>query len=184
MRSALADDFGEIILRVIEFVDQAFVALGLFERRQILPLHVFNQAEFERFAIRQFAQDRRHFVKTNKLRRSPAPFAGDDLVSIRRARDRAHEQGFKNAAFADRIRQTLQCFFIEIPARLESARLHREPARYASRRAFWRCFLPLAWPASPDRKHRHRRTKRKARALKEPVWRWVWGLGSCVVLAV
>ncbi len=42
MAAALAKSAGERVLGMIELIDQAAVALGLLERRQVLPLHVFE----------------------------------------------------------------------------------------------------------------------------------------------
>ena len=50
--SALAHFLG-----VAEFVHQALVALGLFQRRQILALDVLDQRDLERFTIRQLTDD-------------------------------------------------------------------------------------------------------------------------------
>ena len=59
--------------------DQPAVGFGLFERRQILALQVFDQRDLEHFGIGERADDDRHLMQPDALRRAPAALAGDQL---------------------------------------------------------------------------------------------------------
>ena len=51
MAAALADGLGEARLGAAEFGHEPLVGLGLFERRQILALQIFDERDFERLGI-------------------------------------------------------------------------------------------------------------------------------------
>ena len=51
MAAALADDLCQRLLGIAEFGDQAAVALGLFQRRQVLALDIFDNGGFERLPV-------------------------------------------------------------------------------------------------------------------------------------
>ena len=62
--------------------------------------------------------DDRHLVHAGALRRAPAPLAGDDLVGVGDAGDRAHEDRLQDAALFDRGGEILELGLVEILARL------------------------------------------------------------------
>jgi len=74
--ATLADAPRQIILRVAELLQQPAIAVGLFERCQILALDVFDQRQLERLAVADLADDDGDFVQLGQLaarqRRSPA----------------------------------------------------------------------------------------------------------------
>ncbi len=51
MRSALADDFTKIVLRIAMFGNQLIIAHGFFDRVEIGPLNVFDDGELQRCPI-------------------------------------------------------------------------------------------------------------------------------------
>ncbi len=65
--------------RAAELGQQPAVGLGLFERRQILALQVFDECYLERLGIGERADDDRHLVQSDPLRGAPAALAGDQL---------------------------------------------------------------------------------------------------------
>ena len=79
MAAAFADDARQVVLTVGEFVDHPLIAFGLFERREVFALHVFDQSDLERILVRTVTDDDRQFVELGDLGRTPAAFAGDDL---------------------------------------------------------------------------------------------------------
>ncbi len=119
--AALADALRQRILGVAELGDETLIALGLLERVQILALHILDEREFERVAVAHFAQQHRHFVQLGALRRAPAPLAGEDLEFAGAARVRAHQKRLQHALRRDRLRQRVERFLVEAPARLEAA---------------------------------------------------------------
>ncbi len=84
MTAALADDARKVLLGVVVALDQEPVPLPFLDRVQVLALHVLDDGDLDRFLIVQCTDDHRHVVKIGELGRAPAPFAGDDLVSLAR----------------------------------------------------------------------------------------------------
>ena len=60
-------------------VHQALVALRLFQRTEILALHILDDSDLERFAVIELADLCRDLMQLRALGRPPAAFAGDDL---------------------------------------------------------------------------------------------------------
>ena len=79
MAAALADRLGDARLGAAEFPHQPAIGLGLFERRQILALQIFDERDLQRLDIGELADDDRHLVQPDALRRAPAALAGDQL---------------------------------------------------------------------------------------------------------
>ncbi len=102
MAAALADDAGDVAMRIAVSLAELGVAGRLLERVEIGPLHVFDNGDFERLSIAGLDNDDRHLVQARPLRRPPAAFARDDLISIRRAGDGADDDGLDDAALLDR----------------------------------------------------------------------------------
>ena len=109
-------------LRVAELVDQPTIADGLLDRVQVGALDILDDRDFERFALVQFAHDRRDIVEAQALRRTPAPFARDDFVTA--VGDRADQDRLQHAARRDRFAQFLQRCLVEHAPRL--ARVGRD----------------------------------------------------------
>ena len=51
MERDFADFLGDVVVRQAQAVAQGLHAVGFFERRQVLALEVFNQRQFQRFAV-------------------------------------------------------------------------------------------------------------------------------------
>ena len=66
-------------------VDQLLIALGLLDRVEVLALDILDQRDLGGRGVVEIADDRRDSVQLRPLRRAPAPLAGDDLDSRRRA---------------------------------------------------------------------------------------------------
>src|SRR5712691_388181 len=141
MTAAFADGFGDAGLAVAKFTREAAIGLGLFERREVFTLQVFDQRDFERFRIAELAADDRDLVQPNPLRGAPAPLAGDQLEIRRPVGARPHQERLDDALLADRLREPVEFGLGEHSARLKRRgpdRLDRHrtrAARIAARRA-------------------------------------------------
>ena len=51
MAATLADDLGDVVLRVIELVGERLIAARLFQRIEIAALDVLDDRQFERFGV-------------------------------------------------------------------------------------------------------------------------------------
>ena len=103
---------------MVEFVDQRLIARGFLQRIEIGALNVLDDRKLERLTIADFKQHDRHFMQAGELRRAPAPFAGDDLVLIRGAARRAHQDRLDDAVLADRGRKLVKLGIGENAARI------------------------------------------------------------------
>ena len=112
MAAALADGAGQILLRVLELLHQAAIALRLFQRSQILALDVLDQRDFQRLAVAEIADDDRNLVQAGDLRGSPAALAGDQLVGVRVLAVAADQQGLQDALVADGVDEALDGFLV------------------------------------------------------------------------
>ena len=101
MASALADDLGDVFLRVTVFVGEREIAARFLQRIEIAALDVLDDRQFERFGVADVEHDDRNFMQARALRRAPAPLAGDDLVVVGAARP--HHDRLDDAALADRV---------------------------------------------------------------------------------
>ena len=128
MAAALADDLGEVLLRIAVAVHQQLVALALLDRVQVLALDVLDDGDLDRFLVRERAHDDRHVVQIGELRRAPAALAGDDLIGV--AGRRPDDQRLHQTTLADRGGKLLELRLGEVAARVEPAGLERGE-RYA-----------------------------------------------------
>ena len=106
MAAALADDLGEVLLRVAVAVHQELVPLPFLDRVQVLALDVLDDGDLDRFLVGQRADDHRHVMQIGELRRAPAALAGDDLIGV--ARRRPDHERLHQPALADRGRKLLE----------------------------------------------------------------------------
>jgi hypothetical protein len=83
-------------------VNQPLIAVGLLERVEVAPLHVLHNREFERLAVGDGVDEHRHLVEADRLRRAPAPFAGDDLVGVGLVGDGADQDRLHDPLLAHR----------------------------------------------------------------------------------
>src|SRR3546814_19169807 len=103
------------LLAMTEIGDQSRKALRLFNRVEIGALDVFNQRKLEARGIVKFADDRRNLVKSRRLRRPPAPLAGNDFISLSLV-DRPHQDRLDTTLRADRLAQLLELYLIDFSA--------------------------------------------------------------------
>ena len=116
MAAALADDVAEIGLGVVVLVDQLLIALRLLDRIEVGALHVLDDGEFERGAVVDVAHQHRDVVQPGALRRAPAPFAGNDLVSA--VGLAANQHRLDDAVLTDRLREIGKFGLGEVAARI------------------------------------------------------------------
>ena len=102
MAAAAADQFRDLFLGVLEFIDQALIALRLFDRRQIFALNVFDQRDLKCFLVVEVLDNDRNFGQSRQLRSAPAALAGNNLVAIRRVTVAAHQNGLQDPVFTNR----------------------------------------------------------------------------------
>ena len=57
-------------------------SLSFFERIKIFALEIFDQRQLKHGAIVRLTDDHRHFAQTQKLRRAPASFTGDEFEML------------------------------------------------------------------------------------------------------
>src|SRR5438477_9239081 len=133
MAAAFADCLGDIALAMPELSHQAAVGLRLLERCQILPLEILDERDLQDLGIAKRPDDDRHLVQSGTLRRSPAPFARDQLefrprvagISndiINQIVDRPHQERLDDALFANRLHEAVELGFDKAPPRLERRR--------------------------------------------------------------
>jgi hypothetical protein len=132
VRPALAHGVGNLVLGLVEVVDQPAIALRLVDRRQVGALQVLDQSKLQGVEIVEAAHDDRYLVQLRLLRCPPAPFAGDDLVGVRHAAHRAHQDRLQQAVLAHRIDQHVE--LLEVGARLVLAGAQMR-GRHGHRRA-------------------------------------------------
>src|SRR6185437_2817265 len=149
VRPALAGDACDFFLRMIELADKALIAARFLDRIEILALHIFDQRDFERLAVRGLAHQHRHFGELRRRRRAPAPLPGENLELAGTLGMRPYQERLEHALHADRFRQGFDLLVIEMPPRLETAAMemldrHGAPARRCLRTRRDRSFLVVA----------------------------------------
>ena len=82
-------------------LDQLTVALGFFERVQILALDILDQRNLGRRRIVDLANDRGNAMEPGALGRAPAALSGDDHVILAVG---PQQDGLKHAALPDGFR--------------------------------------------------------------------------------
>src|SRR5690606_33386242 len=116
MTAALADDIGELVLRIAESVDELTIARRLLDGIEVGPLDVLDDPELEDLLVRELTYDTRNRMEADPLRRPPTPFAGDDLVSTDEA-IRPDDDGLHQPLLANRLRQLGQVLLLELAPR-------------------------------------------------------------------
>ena len=82
-------------------LNQLTIAFGLLNGAQIRALDILDQRQFMRLAIAHLTDDRRHHMKLGKLRCTPAPLTGYQLVAILRTFLWPHQNGLHKSLGAD-----------------------------------------------------------------------------------
>lgn len=78
--AGFAHALGDVLLCHLKPLHELFVALRLFQRIQVLPLEVLDEGNFHGLLVGNFPDDDGDFVQPQHPCRTPAAFAGDDLV--------------------------------------------------------------------------------------------------------
>jgi hypothetical protein len=121
----------------VEFVDQALQRLRFLQRVEVFALDVLDQRHRDHGAVVDHAHHHRHFGQAGTLRRTPAAFAGDDLVGATAlavgADMLAHHDRLDHALRADRRGQFLQLRVVHRAPRLVFAGHHRIDRQGAQR---------------------------------------------------
>jgi len=105
-----ADRVGRLLVRHLEFIDQALHARRLFHRIQVFALDVLDERHYQCRIVRHLAHYRGHLRQPGDLRRAPAALTSDELIA---AADGAHDYGLEQALRADP--NTLEVLFVEGP---------------------------------------------------------------------
>ena len=129
--AALADDAGDVGVRIAVVGAELGVARGFFERVEIGALDIFDDGDFERLAVAGLEHDDRDFVLPGPLGGPPAPLAGDDLVGVGDAGDGANQHRLDDAALPDRRGQLLEFGVVEALARIARVRAQELDRRLA-----------------------------------------------------
>jgi hypothetical protein len=114
---ALADAFGDGLVRQAEVLLQGGVGLGFFDRVQVAALQVLDQRQLEQAAVVDRVENRdRHLGEARKARGAPPALAGDDRVSP--SPIRGYDDRLDDSLLFDRVREGLQIGLFEASTRL------------------------------------------------------------------
>ena len=117
--SIFADLHRSFFLGEVEILDELAVAERFFDRIEVLALEIFDEGEFENFAIIRFADENREFGEAGDLGGAPAAFAGDEFKGTVARTD---DEWLEDALFFDGVGEFLDRILGEIFARLKWAR--------------------------------------------------------------
>ena len=110
-----------LLMRKVKILDQAQKCLRFLEWIQVFALDILDQPNRRgRFGI-EFPDDRRDFLQTGKLGRTPASFTRHQLEVIGFG---THDDGLHNTLLANRIGEFPQGLLLEHLARLVLAALN------------------------------------------------------------
>ena len=132
-----ADNFRKRFVGEAVVLQKTFQGRGFFKGVEILALDVLDQCQRRGLFVIDIAHHRRHGCQASALRRSPAPFAGDDLEAAFRAR--ADDDGFDDALGAYRLCQFFDALVTNAIARLMFARRDALDGDFRNRRCGPRC---------------------------------------------
>ena len=85
-----------------QLLDQRLDPVGFFDRVEVLPLQVLDQAEHQALLSPVLADDGGDPLQARHPGRAPAPLAGDQLIPLRKTPD---EDGLDDPVLADRVGQ-------------------------------------------------------------------------------
>ena len=81
---------------------QRLVGAGFFQRAEVLALQVLDNGDFQRFPVRQVADDDRQFIHPGQLRGPPAALPRHNFKGVAA---RAYQQRLQDAFFTDALGQ-------------------------------------------------------------------------------
>jgi hypothetical protein len=126
-----SDRLRDLVVRELEFLDEALQAAGFFNGVQVLALDVLYEADAERRLVRDFAHDRRNALEARQACSAPAACARKDLVMP--AVDRTHDDGLDDASRAHRIGELRERGLVHSRSRLVAPRPKRRDRDLAHR---------------------------------------------------
>src|SRR5713101_4966548 len=106
-RACLADLAGDVVVSIVILRCQAVQPFGLFERRQVFALEVFNEGQLKGFGVVSDLFDAGQLAKADGPGCVIATLAGDDVVTLL-PRHEAHQQRLQYSLFFDRVAQFAQ----------------------------------------------------------------------------
>ena len=113
MASALADDAGDIRMRVSVVIAKLRVSAGFFECGKVCALDVFDDGDFEGLAIADIENEDGHLMQVGALSRAPSTFARDDLKGVGDLGYSTNEDGLNYASFANGSRELLEVLAVK-----------------------------------------------------------------------
>src|SRR6202044_938024 len=120
--AALADDAGDIAMRIAVVGAELGVAGRFLERVEIGALDILDNGDFERLAVAGLDDDDRDIVAPGPLRSPPAALAGDDFVSVGDTGDRADDDRLDDPALLDRSGELIELRIVEPLSRVARIR--------------------------------------------------------------
>jgi hypothetical protein len=101
MASALADDAGDIRMGVTVVFAKLLISPGFFECGKVCALDVFDNGDFEGFAIADVENQDWDLMQVGALCRAPSTFAGDNLEGVGDPGYSTNEDGLNYPSFAN-----------------------------------------------------------------------------------
>src|SRR5271157_2993211 len=118
MTPALANDSRNIGMGIAVVGTQLAVTRGFLEGIEIRTLDIFDDRDFERFAITCFHHNNWNVMLSRPLGRAPPTLASDNLIPFGDLRDRANQDGLDDATLLYRRGQIVELCIIELLARI------------------------------------------------------------------
>ena len=81
-RSRSADGFGRFGMSQVKFTNKPVQRPRLFQRIEVFTLDILDKRQRDRRLVRDVPNYRRDLGETSQLRRTPATFTGNDLVTL------------------------------------------------------------------------------------------------------
>ncbi len=102
MATALGHGARYVFLCVAVPINQLAIGLGLFNRIEISPLDILDNADFQRLLVGEVANKGRHFMQTCPLRSPPAALASDNFISLALPFGWTNQDWLDDTLFGDR----------------------------------------------------------------------------------
>jgi hypothetical protein len=115
-----ADGVSRLLVRHLEFVDQALNPSRFLHRIQVFALNVLDQRKGQRCLVGHVAHQHRDLLESRHLCGAPPALPRDELVAL--AVDRPDEQGLHQPLRANRRRKLGQRLLVHLGPRLVFAR--------------------------------------------------------------
>ena len=110
----------ELLVGGAEIVEELLVGCGLFQRVELLAVHVLDQGVPEQVVVLRLLDDGADLGQPSTLSGTPPPFAHDKLVPARPGR--ANHYRLQEADLSYGFRELVECLLVEHPPRLAGVR--------------------------------------------------------------